>query len=505
MLTLASLFDGAGTAPQAAKLVGIKPLWSSEIEAYPLKVTAARLPEVEQMGDITKINGAEVPPVDIIVGGSPCQDLSVAGAQKGLAEGTRSNLFYEMIRIIKEMREATNGKKPRFVLWENVPGAFSSQKGYDFYEVIKEYCRIAEPEIDVPEPTKRSTGGLAWQPAGSVVGDGWSLCWRVFDSQFWGVPQRRKRIYIILDLGSERAAEILFERKGLRGNPPQKQEKGQAAAGDTGKSVAEADIRADSYGCDTINFSSPILRVKTFDGRGFGDGDVVNNITGDHENRITDYTGLVCEPVFCLQGNCIDRADTARCNGRGWTENKAYTINSVDRHAVTYAVSVRCGCEGGGKGALIQTDVSGTLGTHNDQAIFTESSFGAYRDGFGTLREHSGTCGGGSENIVVEKQAVNYDGTGIAQTLDASYYKGTGARNGKEREIVAVRDDIDYLVRRLTPTECARLQGFPDWWEDGVRTSDSASYKMWGNGMTLPVVQWILGQIAKEGESDDQA
>lgn len=140
---------------------------------------------------------------------------------------------------------------------------------------------------------------------------------------------------------------------------------------------------------------------------------------------------------------------------------------------------------------------------YNDQTVFTESSFGAYREGFGTLREHGGTCGDGSENIVIEKQAVNYDGTDIAQTLDASYYKGTGARNSKEREIVAVRDGIDYLVRRLTPTECARLQGFPDWWEDGVRTSDSASYKMWGNGMTLPVVEWILGQIAKEGSNDD--
>lgn len=485
-MTLASLFDGAGTAPYAGKLVGITPLWSSEIEKYPLAVTAARLPDVVQMGDITKIDGGKAPSVDIIVGGSPCQDLSVAGSQKGLAEGTRSNLFYEMIRIIKEMRAATNGEKPKYVVWENVPGAFSSQKGYDFYEVIKEYCRVADPTVDVPRPSIKQGDRLAWDHAGTVVGNGWSLAWRVFDSQFWGVPQRRKRVYLILDLGDECAAEILFERKGVRGDSAQEQESRQAAAGDTGKSTAEADIRADSYGCDirnlsvnkemvgtlaskqnggySLNFTPPILQTKVFDGRGFGEGDVVNCITGDHESRISDYTGLVCEPVIPIEGN----GSRPYHRGDGFKqEDVSYTLNSVEQHDVAYAVRVRCGYEGGGKGALIQTDVSGTLGTHNDQAVFTESSFGAYREGLGTLRESGGDCGGGSENIVIEKHAVP--------------------------------DDIDYSVRRLTPTECARLQGFPDWWEDGVRTSDGASYRMWGNGMTLPVVKWILGRIKEAG------
>lgn len=200
------------------------------------------------------------------------------------------------------------------------------------------------------------------------MGDGWSLCWRVFDSQFWGVPQRRKRIYLILDLGSERAAEILFERKGLRGDPAKKQEKGQTAAYGTGKSLVEADVRAESYGCDirnlsvneemvstlaskpnggySLNFTPPILQAVTFDGRRFGDGDVVNSITGDHENRITDYTGLVCEPVIPIEGNGARPSH----KGNGYCEdNVSYTLNSVERHGVAYALRVRCGCEGGAK------------------------------------------------------------------------------------------------------------------------------------------------------------
>lgn len=209
---MGSLFDGSGGFPLAGALNGVRPVWASEIEPYPLKVTAARFPGMEQLGDVTKINGAEVEPVDIVTFGSPCQDLSVAGKQAGIHEGQRSNLFFEAIRIIKEMRYVTNGKYPRFALWENVPGAFSSNKGKDFQAVLQAFCRITDPDAYVPMPDR---GG--WSKAGCIVGTGCSLAWRVYDAQFWGVPQRRKRIYLIADFGSERAGEILFEQEGGNG------------------------------------------------------------------------------------------------------------------------------------------------------------------------------------------------------------------------------------------------------------------------------------------------
>lgn len=216
-MKLGSLFDGSGGFPLAGAMFGIEPVWASEIEPFPIKVTTKRFPNMKHLGDVTKINGAEIEPVDIITFGSPCQDLSVAGKQAGIHEGERSNLFFEAIRIIKEMREHDRAigrsddlLRPRFAVWENVPGAFSSNKGKDFQAVLQAFCEIKGAGSDVPEPPKGK-----WKPAGCIVGDGWSVAWRVYDAQFWGVPQRRKRIYLIADLGSERAGEILFEREGV--------------------------------------------------------------------------------------------------------------------------------------------------------------------------------------------------------------------------------------------------------------------------------------------------
>lgn len=228
-MKLGSLFDGSGTAPLAATMCGITPAWASEIEPYPIAVTTARFPEMKHLGSILDIKGGEIEPVDIICGGSPCQDLSVAGQQKGLIEGERSNLFFEMIRVIREMREATHGRYPRFVIWENVPGAFNSNKGQDFLEVLRQYAKVADPNIHVPVPECKN-GKLTWRYAGSIVGNGWSLAWRTMDAQYWGVPQRRRRIYLVLDLGSERAGEILFEREGLRGNLEESGEAGERVA-----------------------------------------------------------------------------------------------------------------------------------------------------------------------------------------------------------------------------------------------------------------------------------
>lgn len=222
-MKLGSLFDGSGGFPLAGALNGIEPVWASEIEPYPMRVTALRFPKMKQLGDITKIDGHEIEPVDIITFGSPCQDLSVAGKQVGIHEGTRSNLFFEAIRIVKEMREKTNERYPRFLVWENVPGAFSSNKGADFKAVLEAFINIKDPDVSVSQPKK-------WERAGCIVGNGYSVAWRVYDAQFWGVPQRRKRIFTICDLRGERAGEILFKPDSMSGDPTKSREAWQRAA-----------------------------------------------------------------------------------------------------------------------------------------------------------------------------------------------------------------------------------------------------------------------------------
>lgn len=219
-MKLLSLFDGSGGFPLAASMCGIEPIYASEIEPYPIAVTRSRFPNMKHLGDVSRINGAEIEPVDIISFGSPCQDLSVAGKRKGLQhegkgddETTRSGLFIEAIRIIKEMRGATNGEYPTFALWENVPGAFSSNKGEDFRIVLEEFVKISEPTATMPPADKGK-----WPYADIIVGDGWSIAYRTFDLQYWGCPQRRKRIYLVADFAGERAGKILFEQQGMSGH-----------------------------------------------------------------------------------------------------------------------------------------------------------------------------------------------------------------------------------------------------------------------------------------------
>ena len=357
-MKLGSLFDGSGGFPLAGAMNGMTPVWASEIEPYPLRVTANRFPCMKQLGDVTKIDGASIDPVDVITFGSPCQDLSVAGKQTGIHDGKRSSLFFEAVRIIREMRGITNGKYPRFAVWENVPGAFSSNKGADFCAVLQALCEIADPDAAVPEPPKGK-----WSKAGCIVGDGYSIAWRVYDAQYWGVPQRRKRIYLVADFGSERAGEILFERESMRGDSAQGGEAREGAAGDAAGGTG---------------------RIRVYDCRGNGDGCTVPNLTGDHENRVTDYTSV-----------CV------------------------------------------GNGQMHQTELC---------------------DRTGAL------------NCMHDQQAIIHN----------------------------AKPPRRYIVRRLTPLECCRLQGFPDWWEDGANGSDSARYKMWGNGIALPCAADVMRRIAKE-------
>lgn len=208
-LTLGSLFDGSGGFPLGGLLSGITPVWASEIEPFPIRVTTKRLPFMKHYGDVSKMDGADVEPVDIITFGSPCQDMSIAGRREGL-DGSRSSLFYEAVRIVKEMRCATDGKHPRYIVWENVPGAFSSNKGADFQSVLEEICSVKGYKIDPARPAK-------WPAAGEIVADDFSLAWRVFDAQYWGVPQRRKRIYLVADFAGGGAGKILFESEACLG------------------------------------------------------------------------------------------------------------------------------------------------------------------------------------------------------------------------------------------------------------------------------------------------
>lgn len=445
-MTLGSLFDGSGTCPLAAAMCGITPVWASEIEPYPICVTRKNFPRMKHLGDITKINGAEIEPVDIVAFGSPCQGLSAAGAQKGIFDDDRSNLFFEAIRVIKEMREATHGEYPRYVIWENVPGAFSSNKGRDFLAVLRAFVETAGGrDTDVPEPAKKGKSDrLAWKNASCIVGEGYSIAWRMLDAQHWGVPQRRKRIYLVADFGGQRAGEILFKREGLRRDFAQSR-------------AAWKETAADAVGS----------------------------------------TGGSCGTVYAPQGNGIDRADTAGCNGKGWREDVCYTLNTVDRPAVAYSADCR--------NLRLNEEISGTLQAkgnggyslnYQNPVVYQNPKRGEYVESEvgSTLLAHLAVE---PRDIVVYDARGNGDGQ-IVPTL-------TGDHESRVTDYTALAVFLEklrwYIVRRLTPLECCRLQGFPDWWEDGVNGSDSARYKMWGNGMALPCVLYVMEGIADADRS----
>ncbi|MCC8093749.1 MAG: DNA cytosine methyltransferase [Akkermansia sp.] len=230
-LTLGSLFDGSGGFPLGGLLAGITPVWASEIEPFPIRVTTKRMPFIKHYGDVSAMDGGKIEPVDIITFGSPCQDMSVAGKRSGL-DGERSGLFYEAVRIIKEMRCATNGKYPRYAVWENVPGAFSSNGGEDFKAVLEALFSVKSEAVSVPRPER-------WPSAGEILGDGCSLAWRVLDAQYWGVPQRRKRIYLVADFAGGSAGKILFESEGVSGYSAEGFRAWQRAAGSAAAGAGE--------------------------------------------------------------------------------------------------------------------------------------------------------------------------------------------------------------------------------------------------------------------------
>ena len=602
-LSLGSLFDGIGGFPLAGVRQGFTPAWASEIEPFPIEVTKIRFPEMLHIGDITKLKGSELAPVDIVCGGSPCQDLSVAGKRAGL-QGERSGLFMEQIRVIKELREHDARAKrtdepvrlrPRYIVWENVPGAFSSADGEDFRAVLEETCRIADSSVSVPRPP----GGV-WKSAGAVLGDQFSLAWRIYDAQYWSVPQRRKRIYLVADFGGHTAPQILFKQDSLFGDTPQGEEARQGAAsyaeagaGDAGGKLSgdagaggitnnvtipsntQIAMRNNQLGEGTelgvgengdpaftlqeahshaaCNFKSddnesiafacnqrdevrdlhdvsgaiqaqPGMKQQTFiaqlsneteasesgfnmassilclNDQGGERMDITENITatlraqmdghpplvlGDppelYENHGIDsrYTGphevspnisarcgtggnnlpLISQnaETYCIAGNIIDRQDHNGGNGMGFQSDISYTLNTADRHCV---FSQQRSDE------YVSNDVVSTQSARQykdatdlicEPTVFGQSQYANYAEGVSTLRAQGGDHGGGSENLVAEPKK---------------------------------------LIRRLTPLECERLQGFPDYWTDIPGASDSARYKALGNSVAIPCVENVLRGIA---------
>ena len=640
-LTLGSLFDGSGGFPLAGLLSGVTPVWASEIEPFPIRVTTKRLPFMKHYGNISAMNGAEVEPVDIITFGSPCQDMSVAGRRAGL-DGSRSNLFYEAVRIIKEMRCATDGKYPKYVVWENVPGAFSSNKGDDFRCVLESVCQIKDETAVISQPDK-------WFPAGEIVGDDFSVAWRVLDAQYWGVPQRRKRIFLVADFAGRRAGKILFESEGLSGYSAKSLRSWQETACRAGKGAPATSLCLNDQGGNRMDVSEDV--TSTLRAEAHHPPCVMENKDNSGAFRTGKHSA-----GFCTE-------HSAKSRTIGYEEEKSPTLRAgtvpaavaLDNHPIDSRIKVsengvfetltsrmgtggnnvplvmkiRSGCEGGGKGPLIQTDKSATLSCNNDQTLFEPKVYGICskdsnamksdnpNSGFyeaDTSRTIDGnggnpSCNQGGMAVVavqgsmigradkngpqgsgvnedvsftldsVDRHAVAYgiDRAAFNQGINAKYNiaveeeleptivaKGPGAvaeptyslgkgthftHAGKDvsptltatdyKDPPAVNDSSDtaYIVRRLTPTECARLQGFPDWWCSGLGTenpteediaywrnvfethrtvtgaaskpksdkqlikwitnphSDSAEYKMWGNGIALPCAVFVLAGI----------
>ena len=611
-LTLGSLFDGSGGFPLGGLLCGIEPLWASEIEPFPIRVTTKRIPQMKHYGDITKLNGAKLPPVDIITFGSPCTDMSVAGKRAGL-DGEQSVLFYEAIRIIKEMRCATDGQQPRYIVWENVPGAFSSNKGEDFRCVLESICQVKDQTASIPKADK-------WQPSGSILGDDFSVSWRVLDAQYWGVPQRRKRIFLVADFAGERAGEILFESESVSGyfkpslgswqrtahcspsctgasslclndqggnrmdvtenitctlrakshHPPlvfenHSQDCRYRELGDVCQTVLSTfgtggnnqpfviqppktyDVRFTSegtknarqnvYETDTsrtidTGSNSPdsnqggvaVVQTKAFgicskDSNSMKSDNPHSGIYKAETSRTLDATGgnpscnqggIAVVESYALQGSMIGRKEENGPQGDGINKDVSFTLNTTDKHAVVYAIdreSFNCGKNYARNLGITEDGINSTLNAQGPSAVAAPTYSSSKASFFTNAKEE------------------------LAHTLVATDYKDPPLIN-----------DAFYTVRRLTPTECARLQGFPDWWCDGLETknpmdeeiafwsdvfethrkaigkvakpktrnqiikwlqnphSDSAEYKMWGNGVALPCVCFVLSGIVEAAQ-----
>jgi len=503
-LSLGSLFDGIGGFPLAAQRHGITPVWASEIEGAPVSITKKHFPDMLHLGNITEIKGAEIAPVDIITFGSPCQDLSVAGKREGL-DGERSGLFMEAVRIIREMRGATNGAKPRWCVWENVPGSFSSNGGADFLTVIREIAETADKNIHVPRPPT-ADGVIVWEPAGAIVGDGGSLAWRVLDAQYWGVPQRRRRIFLVADFGGERAGEVLFKPESLRGDHAESGAAGEGTAADAAGGFEETDATV-----IPINTQVATRHNKLGERTGLGigkEGDPRFTLQENHSHAVAVWPEVAGSLLARADGSpYVDRGQPfvcagfsggqgAKANGIGYGEELAPTLKGV-ASGTNQVPCIVLDARGNGCGEVAPTmtgDHNGHVSDYTALAIgYTPSSFAQYMEGVGTIKANGGDLGGGSETLV----------TAFAMQGFGDYKESESASALKSRDFKDATDLVGYgyAVRRLTPTECERLQGFPDGWtaygHDGKPISDTQRYKALGNSVAIPCVDFIMGNIAK--------
>ena len=562
MMTLGSLFDGIGGFPLAAVHCGGVPVWASEIEPFPMRVTKLRFPDMIHVGDITKLDGAKLPPVDVICGGSPCQDLSVAGLRKGLA-GERSGLFMDQVRIVKEMRAEDERRgvsddfiRPRYLVWENVPGAFSSANGEDFRAVIEEIVHIKDSTCHVPRP---DTG--RWESAGAaILGDQFSLAWRVLDAQYWGVAQRRRRIFLVADFGGLTAPKILFEQERLLGDPAEGQGQGKGVTTTAGNSSADSggsrvaeEKQVDIFAFhinqreETINLNgisgalmaTTNMQMQTFVAEGMRKFEsaekeeeclCLNDQGGERMDVSVDITatlraGMSGHPPLVMgiqQGSAgteeipdpalTEEAETGGNNQQILFENHGIDARYTGPHEVAPTMSARYGTGGnnvplvsdmpesyciagniidrevqnGGDGLGCQPDISYTLTSADRHAVFSRQRSDEFLQNRVTAtqsaRQHKDAT-----DLVCEP----YQNT--VGTIGYTDHKGINNQYVSEDKCIV---ENRRLIRRLTPLECERLQGFPDHWTDIPGASDSARYKALGNSVAIPCVDFVLRGIA---------
>ena len=648
-LTLGSLFDGSGGFPLGGILAGINPVWSSEIEPFPIRVTTKRLPEMKHYGDVSTLTGSELEPVDVITFGSPCQDMSQAGKRVGL-DGERSGLFHEAIRIVKEMRGNTDGRKPRYIVWENVPGAFTSNQGEDFRTVLEEVCGIREGDIHLPRPK-------TWPRAGEIVGNGYSVAWRQLDAVGWGVPQRRKRIYLVADLDGQSAGKILFESEGMSGYSAEGFRAWQEAARGSGKGTEGTGKAFSVKAVDGYNSSIGDVAATLGVNCGMSTGrngvmvgsDICLNDQGGERMDVTngETTTLRAEahhPPIVLESAGFCTEHSAKARSVGYEEETAPTLRAGTKPAAVMfenhaqdarykgpleespSLTARYGTGGNNQPLVVNKerqepdsstyDVRFTSeGTRNARQNCYETDTARTLDTGGNAPDSNqggvavvqafGVCGKTSHSMMSDNPDSGFYEADSARTIDGNggnptcnqggiavvAIEGNGSRpshkgpgfsdegemytlNATEQHGVAYKDDRtptysacknsfftyaseeeagtlvatdykdpplinegEYIVRRLTPVECARLQGFPDWWcmylgeeepseeelsfwkeafethrkvvthakkpktETQIRKwlkdphTDAAEYKLWGNGVALPCVYFVLAGI----------
>ena len=426
-LTLGSLFDGSGGFPLGGIFAGITPVWASEVDTFAVRVTTKRLPFVKHYGDISAMHGGEVEPVDVITFGSPCQDMSIAGKRAGL-DGSRSNLFYEAVRIVKEMRCATNGEYPKWLCWENVPGAFSSNAGEDFRCVLESLCRVKDETVSVPMPDK-------WTTAGEIVGEGYSVAWRVLDAQYWGVPQRRKRIYLVADLTAGRAGQVLFESEGLSGYSAESFRARQSAAGRLAQGAGAASLCLNDQGGGVMDVSDDVtatLRAEThghppcvMESAGFctEHSAKAGNIGYEEETAPTLRAGVV--PAAVYENHAAD----GRYNGPLDVAPTVSRTYGSGGNNVPLTLKIRGGHGSGGRGALWQENQSATLACNNDQTLFdpVQQTTGAL---LASGYEKNGTQEAQNDMYVVQPYGIGaYNSEGMrSDNPNAGVYEAETAR-----------------------------------------------------------------------------